>query len=142
MADVVIRCEGVVKRFGDVVALDRLDFEVPAGQVVGCLGPNGAGKSTTIRSCSTSPCDADVEVLGADPRRPGRASGRIGYVPGELRLDERLTVDETLRSWSRPAAVASIPPTFASCASARARPHGHVRGLSSGNRRKLGLVAP
>src|SRR5262245_45347724 len=47
MAEPVIRTEALAKRFGDVVALDGLDLEVPQGQAVGFLGPNGAGKSTT-----------------------------------------------------------------------------------------------
>ena len=44
-----VRCEGLTKRFGDVVALDGVDLEVPAGVIFGFLGPNGAGKTTTIR---------------------------------------------------------------------------------------------
>ena len=47
--DAAIRCEGLVKRFGDFVALDGLSLEVPAGTIFGFLGPNGAGKTTTIR---------------------------------------------------------------------------------------------
>lgn len=46
-----IRAEGLVKRHGDMVALDGVDLEVPAGKVIGALGPNGAGKTTTVRSC-------------------------------------------------------------------------------------------
>ena len=102
--DVVIRCTGVSKRFGRVVALDGLDLTVPRGSVVGYLGPNGAGKSTTIRILLdlARPDAGEVTVLGVDPRRGGAESRRaIGYLPGELRLDERMTVAETLRSWER-----------------------------------------
>lgn len=48
-----IRAEGLVKRYGDMVALDGVDLEVPAGKVIGVLGPNGAGKTTTVRILST-----------------------------------------------------------------------------------------
>ena len=140
----VIRCDGLVKRFGDVVALDRLDLEVPPGQVVGFLGPNGAGKSTTIRILLdlARPSDGRVEVLGVDPRAGGpRLRARIGYLPGELRLDERLTVAQTLRSWSR-LRDGSVDErdVDALCARFELDPSRHTKGLSSGNRRKVGLV--
>lgn len=144
MAASVIRCEGVVKRFGDVVALDELDLEVPGGEVVGYLGPNGAGKSTTIRILLdlARPDAGRVEVLGADPRRAGPPlRARIGYVPGELRLDERLTVEETLRSWSRLRGD-GVDPAYARelCERIDLDPSREAKGLSSGNRRKVGLV--
>src|SRR5688500_2166199 len=104
MTDAVIRCRGLTKRFGAVVALDRLELSVPGGRVVGYLGPNGAGKTTTIRIVMdlARPTEGDIEVLGADPRRAGPGlRRRIGYLPGELRLDERLTVAATLDLWSR-----------------------------------------
>ena len=140
----VIRCESLVKRFGTVVALDRLDLEVDAGGVVGFLGPNGAGKSTTIRILLdlARPDAGRVEVLGRDPRAGGPALRRsIGYVPGELRLDDRLTVEQTLASWARlrgggveAAYVAKL------CERFELDPTRHAKGLSSGNRRKVGLV--
>jgi ABC-2 type transport system ATP-binding protein len=140
----VIRCAGVVKRFGDVVALDHLDLEVPAGEIVGFLGPNGAGKSTTIRILlDLARADAGhVEVLGGDPRRGGAPlRRRIGYVPGELRLDERLSVDETLRSWARIRG-GGVDPRFVDelCERLGLDVQRDVKGLSSGNRRKVGLV--
>jgi len=47
--DAAIVCHGLVKRYGDITAVDRLDLEVPVGSLFGFLGPNGAGKTTTIR---------------------------------------------------------------------------------------------
>ena len=142
MTDAVIRCEGVVKRFGDVVALDRLDIEVPRGQVVGYLGPNGAGKSTTIRILLdlARPDAGRVEVLGADPRLSPRLRARIGYVPGELRLDDRLTGAETLASWGRLRGGVDAAEVTNLCERFDLDPSRHTRGLSSGNRRKVGLV--
>lgn len=139
-----IRCEGVVKRFGQVLALDGLDLEVPRGQVVGYLGPNGAGKSTTIRILlDLARADSGrVEVLGASPRAAGPAlRRRIGYLPGELRLDERLRVDETLRSWSR-LRDGSVDRRYVDelCERLSLDPTRATKGLSSGNRRKVGLV--
>jgi ABC-2 type transport system ATP-binding protein len=142
--DVVIRCTGVSKRFGRVVALDGLELTVQRGSVVGYLGPNGAGKSTTIRILLdlARPDAGEVTVLGVDPRRGGAAARRaIGYLPGELRLDERLTVAETLRSWERLRGSA-IAQTYVAglCDRLDLDPTRETRGLSSGNRRKVGLV--
>ena len=143
MTDAVIRCRGLTKRYGAVVALDGLDLSVSGGRVVGYLGPNGAGKTTTIRIVMdlARPTEGDVEVLGADPRRAGPGlRRRIGYLPGELRLDERLTVAATLDLWSRlrggvrPAYVRELCDRFDLDVRRRAR------DLSSGNRRKVGLV--
>jgi len=142
--DVAIRCEGVVKRFGPVVALDHLDLEVPAGQIVGYLGPNGAGKSTTIRLLLdlARPDDGRIDVLGEEPRAGGEAlRRRIGYVPGELRLDDRLTVDETFRSWARLRGGGVDERYLAElCERFDLDPSRHTKGLSSGNRRKVGVV--
>jgi ABC-2 type transport system ATP-binding protein len=139
----VIACHGVVKRFGAVVALDGLDLEVPRGAVVGYLGPNGAGKSTTIRILLdlARPDAGRVEVLGADPRAAPALRARIGYVPGELRLDDRMTVDETLRSWARLRG-GGVDPAYVRdlCERVALDPSRSARGLSSGNRRKVGLV--
>jgi ABC-2 type transport system ATP-binding protein len=140
----VVECAGVVKRFGDVVALDRLDLTAPGGEVVGFLGPNGAGKSTTIRILLdlARPDEGQVRVLGADPRSNPALRSRIGYVPGELRLDDRLTVADTLRSWAvlRGGGPEVIARADQLCDRLDLRPDRETRGLSSGNRRKVGLV--
>src|SRR3989442_1460692 len=69
MTDTAILVEGLAKRFGEVVALDGIDFEVPAGSVFGLLGPNGAGKTTAVRVLATviTPDQGRAEVLGLDP---------------------------------------------------------------------------
>jgi ABC-2 type transport system ATP-binding protein len=138
----VIRCEGVVKTFGAVTALDRLDLEAPGGKVVGFLGPNGAGKSTTIRILLdlARPDRGRVEVLGADPRSGPEVRRRIGYVPGELRLDDRLTVRETLTSWTRLRGGGDPTTALELCERLALHPDRQAKGLSSGNRRKVGLV--
>ena len=141
--DVVVSCEGVVKRFGAVVALDRLDLAVPRGMVVGYLGPNGAGKSTTIRILlDLARADAgEVRVLGADPHVAGPAlRSRIGYLPGELRLDDRLRVDETLHSWAKLRGGVDQAYVGELCERLDLDPTRRARELSSGNRRKVGLV--
>lgn len=143
-SDLAISCHGVTKRFGQITALDALDLSVRRGRVTGYLGPNGAGKSTTIRILLdlARPDAGDVRVLGADPRAGGpELRRRIGYLPGELRLDDRLTVDQTLRSWDRLRGGVSDPDHVDElCERLGLDRSRHTKGLSSGNRRKLGLV--
>ena len=144
--DPVIRCEQVTKRFGDVVALDALDLVVARGAVTGYLGPNGAGKSTTIRILlDLARVERErVEVLGAEPHAAGPdLRRRIGYLPGELRLDDRLRVDETLRSWAiLRGGDGAVDQRYVAelCERLALDPTRRNRTLSSGNRRKVGLV--
>jgi len=82
---VVVR--GLSKRFGPVLALDRLDLEIPAGSVFGLLGPNGAGKTTTIRILAglARPSAGEAVVLGRPPVDAAKGGG-IGYMPQEPRF--------------------------------------------------------
>ncbi len=96
----MIETEGIVKRFGRVVAVDRVSFAVPEGAVCGFLGPNGAGKSTTIRMVvgAMAPDAGTVTVagmrMGADAAAARRA---VGYLPEESPVQPDLTVDEFVR---------------------------------------------
>jgi ABC-2 type transport system ATP-binding protein len=97
---VALRCSGLVKRYGDVLAVDGLDLEVHAGECFGLLGPNGAGKTTTIEILEgLSTHDAgDVEVLGQRWGRHDHAlRQRLGIQLQETQLSEKLSVEETLR---------------------------------------------
>ena len=118
---------------------------MPAGRVVGYLGPNGAGKSTADPDpARPGPRrrDGASRVLGARPARAGPLlRRRIGYLPGELRLDDRLTVEETFSSWSRLRG-GGVDPAYVRelCERLDLDLHRRTRGLSTGNRRKVGLV--
>jgi ABC-2 type transport system ATP-binding protein len=96
-----LRCTGLVKRYGDLVAVNGLDLEVQAGECFGLLGPNGAGKTTTIEILEglVAHDEGEVEVLG---QRWGRGDDRalrqrLGIQLQETQLSEKLTVFETLR---------------------------------------------
>ncbi|MFN2597148.1 MAG: ATP-binding cassette domain-containing protein, partial [Pyrinomonadaceae bacterium] len=84
----------LVRRFGEFVAVDHVSLRVGRGQFFGFLGPNGAGKSTTIKVLTglLAPTSGEARVLGFDvAREPLEVKRRIGVVPEDLNLFERLT---------------------------------------------------
>jgi ABC-2 type transport system ATP-binding protein len=100
MSEPAILVEGLRKSFGDVVALDGVDFAVPAGTVLGLLGPNGAGKTTAVRILTTIlRSDAGrAHVLGLDVARDAdTVRERIGLAGQYAAVDENLTGRENLR---------------------------------------------
>src|SRR6476620_759476 len=94
-----IESVGLRKVFGDLVAVDGINLAVPRGSFYGFLGPNGAGKSTTIK-CLTGlvrPSGGTYRILDVDPvAEPVEVKRRIGVVPEDLALSDRLTGAETL----------------------------------------------
>ena len=108
MSDPAILVEGLTKRFGDVSALDGVDFDVPQGTVFGLLGPNGAGKTTAIRILTTilRPDAGRAFVLGKDVvREAGAVRYRIGMAGQNAAVDPNLTGRENLRLIGRLARV-------------------------------------
>lgn len=105
MADkTVLRCEGLVRRFGDRTAVDDVSFEIGTGETYGLLGPNGSGKTTTISMLSgilTSDAGT-VEVVG-QRMTPSSVDAKraIGLVPQEIALYQDLSAAENLRFFGR-----------------------------------------
>jgi ABC-2 type transport system ATP-binding protein len=97
--ELALETRGLKKTFGDLRAVDGIDLVVPKGSFYGFLGPNGAGKSTTIK-CLTGllkPSSGEFRILGLDPLSdPVAVKRRIGVVPEDLALFDRLTGAETL----------------------------------------------
>ncbi|PZG14355.1 ABC transporter ATP-binding protein [Micromonospora craterilacus] len=91
------RADRVSRRYGDVLALDQVDLEVRAGELVGLLGPNGAGKSTLINLLVglRRPTSGRVELFGGDPRDPA-SRRQIGVTPQETGLPGTLRVGEVV----------------------------------------------
>ena len=95
-----ISVDGVAKRFGNVIALDGVDFEVATGTVFGLLGPNGAGKTTMVRVLATilDPDRGRAEVLGLDVVKQARElRPLIGLAGQNAAVDANLTGMENLR---------------------------------------------
>jgi ABC-2 type transport system ATP-binding protein len=142
-----IEARGLTKRFGDVLALDRLDLSVPSGSVFGFLGPNGAGKTTTLRilaglGLATA---GTAVVAGVDVGHGGRElAGRIGYLDQDPRFYGWMTGRELLtfvgrayglagaELWAR---VDEVLETVGLLDAARRR----IGGYSGGMRQRLGI---
>ncbi len=100
----VIVAEDLLKKFGDVVAVDRISFTVQEGEVFGVLGPNGAGKTTTMRmiECISPRSGGRLSVFGMDTTRDQREiRAGLGVVPQENNLDGELSVYDNLLMYSR-----------------------------------------
>ncbi|MFS0866757.1 ABC transporter ATP-binding protein [Microbacterium sp. 179-B 1A2 NHS] len=138
-----IQTRALAKRYGSHTALDGLDLRVERGSVFGLIGPNGAGKTTTLRLLLDiiRPTAGEITVLGENPQAAGASlRRRIGYVPGELRLEGRIKGGALLKHLaeiSGPVRSGSVEHLAARLDLDLTRP---VRMLSKGNRQKLGLV--
>jgi ABC-2 type transport system ATP-binding protein len=144
VAEPAARADGLVKRFGDLAALDGVRIAVAPGQVTGLVGPDGAGKTTLIRILAglMAPSEGMVEVLG---KPPGQALDDLGYMPQRFGLYEDLTVLENLTLYAN---VRGLPRAEHDAAFARLldftdlkRFQTRLAGkLSGGMKQKLGLA--
>ncbi|RSZ61951.1 ABC transporter ATP-binding protein [Corynebacterium hylobatis] len=139
-----IEVRNLVKKFGTFRALDGLNLSVRPGTIHGFLGPNGSGKSTTIRTLLgvLHASSGTAEVLGEDPRRTPSVLKRIGYIPGDVALWPGLTGREVFRTLEslrgRPVdkdREEELIDLF------QLDPNKKCRDYSTGNRRKVSLVA-
>ena len=101
---IAIQVKDLEKFYGKVHALRGVDLEVKRGEVYGFLGPNGAGKTTAIR-CMLDlirPQGGTISVLGLNPQEePEAIKARVGYLPGELHVDENMTARQVFRFFNR-----------------------------------------
>jgi len=147
--DPAISVTGLVKTYGDVRAVDGIDFEVAPGTVLGLLGPNGAGKTTAVRVLTTlqAPDEGEIRVAGIDAvREPARLRERIGLAGQYASVDESLTGAENLvmvgrlygmkRNEAKPRAAELLERFSLSDAADRV-----VKKYSGGMRRRLDLAA-
>ncbi len=143
-----VNASGLTKRYGDVLAVDGLDLQIPAGQFFGLLGPNGSGKTSTIHMLATliRPTAGSAQVHGHDVVRDAvKTRGAIGLVFQESALDRTLSIAENLRFagllYNLPVKVIEERATelleLFGLADKRNRP---VGSLSGGMRRALDIV--
>jgi ABC-2 type transport system ATP-binding protein len=138
-----LETHALTKRYGRRLALDAIDLSVEPGTVFGVIGPNGAGKTTTMRLLLDiiRPTSGSARVLGHDPRQGGvELRRRIGFLPGELRLEGRVTGRALLKHYaeiSGPVAPGVVDRLAERLDLDLSR---QVRKLSKGNKQKLGVV--
>lgn len=104
MTELAIRAQKLSKHFGEVIAVDGIDLEIPSGQIYGFLGPNGSGKTTIIRMlCGLlTPSNGDVHVLGLEiPAQAESLRRKIGYMTQKFSLYDDLTVQENMQFMGR-----------------------------------------
>jgi ABC-2 type transport system ATP-binding protein len=100
----VLTCDGLVRRFGDLVAVDGVTFRIEAGETYGLLGPNGAGKTTTISIVAgILAADAGTVSVAGEPMHPSAMAAKrhLGLVPQDLAVYPDLTARENLRFFAR-----------------------------------------
>jgi ABC-2 type transport system ATP-binding protein len=139
----IIQAESLTKTYGAHRGIIDVDLEVREGEVFGFLGPNGAGKTTTIRTALDliRPTSGRVLVFGIESSvDPVAIHRRVGYIPGEFTLYDRLTGGQTLTYFANlrggvdPAYQASLIERF------DIDPSRRFKELSKGNKQKIGLV--
>jgi ABC-2 type transport system ATP-binding protein len=144
----MISVSQLTKAYGPVLAVDRVSFEVPKGQIVGFLGPNGAGKSTTIRmlSCWLPPTSGGATVNGFDIfHQSEKVRENLGYLPEnvplymEMKVEEYLDFRGRLRGMAREHRRKRMEYVMERCwlTNVRSRVIGH---LSKGYRQRVGLA--
>src|SRR5689334_12745302 len=104
MAEAMIQCNGLTKRFGHFTAVDHVTFSVDKGSIFGFLGPNGSGKSTVIRMlCGIlTPTEGTARIAGVDVVHDTDAvKGSIGCMSQKFSLYDELTVHENLLFYGR-----------------------------------------
>jgi len=143
MADIALFCEGLVKRYGDVVAVDGIDLTIRSGECFGLLGPNGAGKTTTVEILEglNEPDAGTVRVLGRSWSEDARSlRERIGIQLQETQLSEKLTVLETITLFRSFYAKGLEPAEVMRLVQLEEIEKAWVRKLSGGQKQRLSLA--
>jgi ABC-2 type transport system ATP-binding protein len=138
-----IETHQLTKRYGKARGIEDVDLVVEHGEVFGFLGPNGAGKTTAIRTLLDfhRPTSGRALVLGLDSRRDSvEIHRRVGYLPGELTLYERLTAREHTDWLARVRHLVNLNERDALVERFQLDLDRPIRDLSKGNRQKVGIV--
>jgi len=141
--EAALACRAVVKRYGDVVAVDGLDLHVHRGECFGLLGPNGAGKTTTIEMLEglLAPDAGEVEVLGQRWGDAGPAlRSRLGIQLQETQLADKLSVAETLRLFRSFYPTGRSVPELLALVGLESKAGAWVGKLSGGQRQRLSVA--
>lgn len=140
----VVRVSGLSRRFGQTIALDGVDLEVPRGSVFGLVGENGAGKTTLIKHLLglLKAQAGTVRVFGRDPvREPAGVLARVGYLSEDRDLPDWMRIEELMRY------LRAFYPAWDDAFAEELRrrfdldPRAKIKGLSQGQKARAGLLA-
>ena len=141
--DAAISIRGLVKRYGDFVAVDGLDLDIRRGEIFALLGPNGAGKTTTVEICEgyRRPDAGAVRVLGADPAAGDRRwKARLGVVLQSGAGDSQLTCRELVAAQGSYYPDPLDPDEVLALVGLTEKARSRGRSLSGGQRRRLDVA--
>ncbi len=138
----MIRTHSLSKMYGSAPGIEELGFLPVQGEIFGLLGPNGAGKTTTIRLLLDliRPTSGTVSLFGCDPRPNPGLRRRIGYLPGDLRLYERMSGREQLTYFAGLRGMKSLGSAEELAERFEVELERPQKTLSKGNRQKIGIV--
>jgi ABC-2 type transport system ATP-binding protein len=143
-ASPALACNGLIKRYDDVVAVAGLDLEVERGECFGLLGPNGAGKTTTVEILEglTTPDEGHVTVLGRHWGRSGNRElrERLGVQLQETQLPDKLTVLETVRLFASFFTSGPAPEQVIAAVELTEKRDARLGKLSGGQRQRVALA--
>jgi ABC-2 type transport system ATP-binding protein len=139
-----ITCDSLTKRFGELVAVDSVSFEIPRGEIFGLLGPNGAGKSTAIACLlgGLRPSEGSCQIFGFDCwGERVEAHRKLGALPSDFAFESALSGRQVIALFAR---LRGIPFPTARVDELAERLHADLdrpqQQLSRGNRQKIGLI--
>jgi ABC-2 type transport system ATP-binding protein len=138
-----LRCHGLTKRFGDLVAVAGLDLEIRAGECFGLLGPNGAGKTTTVEIFEglQTPDSGEVEVLGERWRGDGQTlRQRLGIQLQETKFPEKLKTREVVTLFRSFYPRGPLADAVLDMVGLQEKADAIVRTLSGGQKQRLSLA--
>lgn len=141
--DLVIHTEGLTKSYGSRRGIVNVNLDVVAGEIFGFLGPNGSGKTTTIRTLLDlmRPTRGKAYLFGLDSHRDSVSiHGRVGNLPGEFNLDDRLTGEQLIGFFGRLRGVSDLSYAHSLAERLDLDLALRMRNLSKGNKQKVGLV--
>ncbi len=141
--ELAIETKELTKYYGNHRGIESLSFSVHAGEIFGFLGPNGAGKSTTIRILIDllRPTSGEARVLGLEPRQSSvDLRRRIGYLPGDLAMYDRMTGREVCRYFAALRRLDTGPEVGRLAERFQLDLDRPIKDYSTGNRQKVGLV--
>ena len=142
MAESVVSVEALTKRYGELVAVNQISFQIPQGEVFGLLGPNGAGKTSTLECLEglRAPDGGVLRILGVDPvRHPRKLRDLIGVQLQSASLPESIRVDEAMRLFC---AYHGVSPRYDLLERMHLteKAHAQYHELSAGQQRRLALA--